>query len=354
VIDDADLIGAYDPEPSNRILVADDIVPNVRLLTTILNRAGYNDVLATTRAQDVLRIYHSARPDIVLLDLHMPEVNGFTLLGELRAAAVDEPYLPIVILTGDSSSDARTRSLSAGASDFVTKPYDPTEVTLRVRNLLEVRRLHIALARENRTLEERVRERTDALLASRIEVLERLAVATEMRDDVTGDHTRRVGVLAAELAHRIGASDELAELIRRAAPLHDIGKIAIPDDILRKPGPLTEDEYSVMKTHTTIGASILAGGDNSLIVTAERVALTHHERWDGLGYPNSLSGEMIPPEGRVVAVADFYDALVHDRPYRAALAQEAALRMIEQGAGTRFDARVAAAMLDIARELPLD
>ncbi|MGH3625602.1 MAG: response regulator, partial [Sciscionella sp.] len=145
MIDDADLIGAYDPEPSNRILVADDIVPNVRLLTTILNRAGYNDVLATTRAQDVLRIYHSARPDIVLLDLHMPEVNGFTLLGELRAAAAEEPYLPIVILTGDNSSDARTRCLSAGASDFVTKPYDPAEVTLRVRNLLEVRRLHLAL-----------------------------------------------------------------------------------------------------------------------------------------------------------------------------------------------------------------
>lgn len=164
--------------------------------------------------------------------------------------------------------------------------------------------------------------------------------------------TRRsvVGALAGDLALRIGTSDPVAELIRRTAPLHDIGKIAIPDRILGKPGPLTPEEYDVMKTHTTIGATILAGGDNALIVTAERIALTHHERWDGSGYPRGLAGDAIPLEGRIVAVADFYDALTHDRPYRAALDPEVALTMIRRGAGRQFDSQVAEVMLELARE----
>jgi len=354
VIDDAaDLIGAYEPESAIRILVADDSLPNVRLLTTVLNRAGYDEVLATTRGDDVLRVYQNERPDIVLLDLHMPDVDGCTLTKQLRAVC-DEPYLPIMVISGDLSPDARVRTLRAGASDFVTKPFDPTEITIRVQNLLEMRRVHLTLARENRSLEERVRERTDELTAARLEVLERLASATEMRDDVTGHHTRRVGRLSGELALRVGASEYVADLIRRAAPLHDIGKIAIPDQILRKPGPLTDDEYALMKTHAEVGASILAGGDNALVMTAERIALTHHERWDGSGYPRGLAAEAIPLDGRIVAVADFYDALVHERPYRGALPRQTALDMIEEGAGTMFDCDVAAAMLDIASEMELE
>jgi putative two-component system response regulator len=350
MIDDgADLIGAYDTESTNRILVVDDSIPNVRLLTTVLNRAGYDDVLATTHGKDVLRVYETERPDIILLDLHMPDANGWVLTQQLRELC-DEPFLPIIVVTGDDSAEARRHCLRAGASDFVTKPFDPSEITLRVRNLLEIRRLHLALARENRTLEERVRERTEELTASRIEVLDRLAAATEIRDDVTGHHTRRVGALAGDLALHLGTSDAVAELIRRAAPLHDIGKIAIPDQILRKPGPLTPEEYDVIKTHTTIGASILAGGDNALIVTAERIAMTHHERWDGSGYPRGLVGDAIPLDGRIVAVADFYDALVHDRPYRAALDSEVVLNMIRQRAGTQFESQVAEAILDLAQD----
>jgi putative two-component system response regulator len=354
VIDDAaDLIGAYASEQPTRILVADDSLPNVRLLTTVLNHAGYGEVFATTRGDDVVQIYERERPDIVLLDLHMPDVDGCTLTRQLRAAC-DEPYLPIMVISGDVTPEARVRTLRAGASDFLTKPYDPTEITIRVQNLLEMRKVHLTLARENRTLEERVRERTDSLTAARLEVLERLATATEMRDDVTGHHTRRVGTLAGELALRVGASKYVADLIRRAAPLHDIGKIAIPDQILRKPGPLTDDEYTLMKTHAAVGASILSGGDNALVMTAERIALTHHERWDGSGYPRGLVAETIPLDGRIVAVADFYDALVHERPYRGAMPKQTALDMIEQGAGTMFDSDVAAAMLDVAREVELE
>lgn len=350
MIDDgADLIGAYADRSTSRILIADDSLQGVRLLTTILNRHGYDDVLATTRGEDVVRVYQAERPDIVVLDLHMPDVDGCTLAKQLRAAC-DEPYLPILVLSGDTSPDARVRTLRAGASDFVCKPYDPTEIAIRIRNLLEVRRVHLELARENHSLEARVRESSDELTAARVEVLDRLAAATEVRDDVTGHHTKRVGRLSGELALRVGASEFVADLIRRAAPLHDIGKIAIPDKILRKPGPLTDEEYAVMKTHAAIGAQILAGGDNMLVRTAEQIALTHHERWNGSGYPRGLTAEAIPLDGRIVAVADFYDALVHDRPYRAALPRQTALDMIEHGAGELFDPAVADAMLQIAKE----
>ena len=189
-----------------------------------------------------------------------------------------------------------------------------------------------------------MKERTDALAASRIEVLERLAMATEARDDITGEHTRRVGVLAGELAELIGLPSEQVELIRRAAPVHDIGKIAIPDSVLHKQGALNAEETAVMRAHTTIGASILSGGDNSLVIAAERIAASHHERWDGLGYPFRLKGDAIPIEGRITAVADFFDALTHDRPYRLAVPREFVLLDIERGAGTQFDPVVAAAM----------
>jgi putative two-component system response regulator len=181
-------------------------------------------------------------------------------------------------------------------------------------------------------------------------MLNRLAVATEMRDDDTGEHTRRVGVLAARLAARIGEPDDRVDLIGRVAPLHDIGKSAIPDSVLKKPGHLTEQEYEVMKRHTTIGATILAGSDNPLIVAAERIALTHHERWDGSGYPTGARGEEIPIEGRIVAVADFFDALTHDRVYRPAYRRETALEMVRDGAGVMFDPRISAALIDMARQ----
>lgn len=333
---------------SDCVLVADDLPENVRLIQAVLRRSGYTNVHATTDSRSVMSMYTALNPDIVLLDLHMPGVDGLTVMRELHAANVGKTFLPIVILTGDLSPEAKRAALDAGAADFVAKPFDPTEVLLRVRNLLSTRRLHLQLANENLTLEQRVKERTDALAASRLEVLERLAMATERRDDITGEHTRRVGQLAAEIAEVLGESAETVERIRRAAPLHDIGKIAIPDSILHKPGALTADEAAVMRTHTTIGASILAGGDNALVIAAERIAMSHHERYDGLGYPNRLAGEEIPLEGRICAVADFFDALTHDRPYRLAVPREFVLLDIERAAGTQFDPRVAKAI----REAP--
>jgi len=336
---------------SPRLLLADDVAINVQLLTRILNTAGYRDIHATTDGAAVLSTFETTHPDIVLLDLHMPNANGIEIVKRIRAAGDRGAAVPVIVLTGDSSPDARRGCLQAGASDFIGKPYDAFEVILRVKNLLETRRLQLELARDNERLEHRVRERTDELLAARLDVLQRLAIATEARDDDTGEHTRRVGALSGLLALRLGLDATRADVIRTVAPLHDIGKIAIPDHILKKPGRLTAAEYEVMQGHALAGAGILAGGDNELMVTAERIALTHHERWDGSGYPNQLKGAQIPIEGRIAAVADFFDALTHDRVYRSALPVDEVLDMIASNAGVLFDPDIARALRDIDVEV---
>jgi uncharacterized domain HDIG len=329
--------------PSDRILIADDTPDSVRLLHTMLTQAGYEHVHSTTDPREVMRMSTQLEPDIVLLDGQIPPAVGLPLIQELRASA-GTAFLPIVVLSGNGAAKTRREALDAGASDFIAKPFDADEVLPRVRNLLQMRRLHTRLHDENATLEDRLKERTDALAASRMEVLERLAIQAEGQDDPTGEHTRRVGQLAGELAERLGLPAYQVDLIRRAAFVHDVGKIAIPDSILHKQGALNAAETAVMRAHTTIGASMLAGGENPLVVTAERIAASHHERWDGLGYPFRLKGDAIPIEGRITAVADFFDSLTHDRPYRLAVPPAFVLLDIERGAGTQFDPAVAAAV----------
>ena len=208
-----------------------------------------------------------------------------------------------------------------------------------------VRHLHLHVQEQNAVLEERVRERTQELEATHLEMLDRLAVAAEFRDDATGQHIKRVGQMSAILAQSLGLSKNQVELIQRAAPLHDVGKIGIPDRILLKPGTLIPEEFEVIKTHTTIGARILAGGRFALLRMAEEIALTHHERWDGTGYPQGLKGEAIPLPGRIVALADAFDALTSPRSYKKAQSVEAAVVAIKRGAGTQFDPRVVDAFL---------
>jgi len=288
--------------------------------------------------------FAEVEPDLVFLDLHLPGCDGFHVLECLRSRAPGGDGVPIVMLTGDGDVRHRRRALAQGATDFVLKPFNPMEVLLRTRALLETRALHQALSEQNRDLEARVAERTAALEASQMEMLGRLAAAAELHDDETGLHTQRVATVAAHLARGLGLEEARVQLMLRAAPLHDLGKIGIPDLIVRKPGPLNEEEYRLMRTHATIGADILAGGHSELLQVAERIARCHHERWDGTGYPAGLSGEAIPLEARIVAVADFFDALSHERPYRAALSPEQALAMVRDGSGTHFDPTVAAAL----------
>ncbi len=329
-----------------RILVVDDDETNLRLLGRILSGNGYNEIKSTSDGTEVFRLVTEFEPDLLLLDLHMPPPDGFAIL-EALGPWIDGPgKMPVLVLTGDDTSETKRRALSMGARDFLSKPFDGIEAMLRIRNLIETRLLYRALENHNVELETKVRERTGALEQAQIEIMERLARAAEFRDDETGRHTQRVGSMAAGLAGAIGLDEKVVELIGRAAPLHDVGKIGVPDGILLKPSNLTPPEMRIMRTHTEIGARILSGGQSELVVTAERIALSHHEKWDGSGYPQGLSGPDIPIEARIVAVADFIDALSHNRPYRVAWPLKAVIEEVHRCSGSHFDPEIVNAMIE--------
>jgi len=325
-----------------RILVIDDEESNVKTLARVLRAAGYLRVSTTTDPTEFLSLYRQQPPDLILLDLHMPKRDGLQILEDLRGIAAPQTYLPVLVITADTGSEIRRRTLLAGAKDYVTKPFESDELLLRIANLLETRRLHRDILTQNQLLERRVRERTAELEGAYLDTLERLAIAAEFRDDETGRHTERVGETAALLGSALGMTDDEVFLIRRAAPLHDVGKIGIPDAILRNPEALTPEEWDIMRKHTTIGGRILSGGRSRVVQLAEEIAVTHHEHWDGEGYPRGLSGEDIPLSGRLVMVADVFDALTSDRVYRKAWPAEQVLAYIRQYSGKRFDPAVTA------------
>ncbi|HXW05757.1 MAG TPA: HD domain-containing phosphohydrolase [Vicinamibacterales bacterium] len=328
-----------------RILIVDDESQNVDLLKRLLTRAGFSRIDSTTDPREAAGLYSAMRPDLVLLDLHMPHMNGLTVIDQLLQRA-DSSYLPILMLTGDLAPEARRDALSRGAKDFVHKPFHTDEVLLRIRTLLETRFLYLQIQSQNQSLEAKVRERTLELESAQIEILERLARAAEFRDDNTGQHTERVGQMAALLAQEAGLPEEMVTLIRRAAPLHDVGKIGISDAVLLKLGKLTEDEFAEVKKHTRIGAQILSGSNFAMLRLAEEIAFSHHEHWDGSGY-EGLSGEAIPLAGRIVAIADVFDALTQKRPYKAAWSIGEALAEIERQRGRQFDPTLVDAFLRV-------
>ena len=332
------------------ILVIDDDEANAKLLDQILASDGYQNVRITTDSQEGLNALLSGWPDLVLLDLHMPPPNGYEILQSARSSQGSSNTCPILVFTADVTTETRRKALSFGASDFLTKPGDMIEILLRVRNFLELRRLQKDLEMTNRTLEDKVIKRTHELWEANVEVAYRLARAAEYRDDQTGGHIKRVAELTYRIAIQLGIPENQAELMRLAAPLHDVGKIALADGILLKPGPLNAEERETMKRHTIIGAGILAHGKSDLLRMAEVIALTHHERWDGKGYPYGLSGDGIPLVGRILAVADVYDALTTERPYKKAWGVEEALAEIQKGAGNAFDPKVVEASVAVLQQ----
>ena len=276
------------------------------------------------------------QPEIVITDFEMPGLKGTDLIQELRR----QPHtrdIPIMMLTGSSDRAVRYQALELGATDFLTKPIDAMEVKARARNMLAIRRGQRALLQRTQGLEDEVRRATEAVYAREHETILRLARAAEYRDWETGSHIVRVSWYARVIAQHLGLAEPEAAMIFRAAPMHDVGKIGIPDYILLKPSGLDDLEFTIMKQHTTIGHGILSGSSSELLCLAAAIALSHHERWDGLGYPEGKQADQIPLAGRIVAVADTFDALTSNRPYKKEWPAELALSFLDQNAGVRFD-----------------
>ena len=333
-----------------RILIVDDEAANVELLRRLLERAGFSRLDSTNDPREAAPMFKRLGPDLVLLDLHMPHMDGLQVIDELN-------QLGHASLSPDPDADRRhdagsqARSAVARREGLPQQAVPRDEVLLRISTLLETRFLYLQIQSQNQMLEAKVQERTQELEAAQIEIIERLARAAEFRDDNTGQHTERVGQMAALLAQEIGLADGQVALIRRAAPLHDVGKIGIPDSVLLKLGKLTDEEFALVKTHTTIGARILSGSRFSLLRLAEEIAFSHHERWDGSGY-EGIVGDAIPLAGRIVAIADVFDALTQKRPYKAAWPIGDAVAEIERQRGRQFDPAIVDAFLRVIDRTP--
>lgn len=326
------------------LLLIDDCTENLHVLRRMLEWTGYSNIQCCGSGRAGLDVLSTFKPDLVILDLMMPNMNGYEFLKRVRELTPDAAATPILVFTADMSAEAKTRALALGAADFLTKPGDAIEIQLRVRNFLRMRKMQRELEGQNHLLEELIQQRTEHLTIARREAVEVLASVCEYRDDETGQHARRVGELSAALATELGLDCDFIDSIRLAAPLHDLGKIAIRDSILFKPDTLTSDEYTEMKKHSGIGAALLGEKTSPLLKLAREIALYHHERWDGDGYEAGLAGEDIPLAARIVAVADSYDAMTNDRLYRKRRSSDDALEELRTLSGTQFDPSVVAAM----------
>ena len=335
---------------SKKVLIVDDDERNCKLLLAMVQQEGHECQTAMDGKQ-ALQVAQQWLPDLILLDVMMPEMDGFEVARRLKADDKTR-VTPIIFLTALTDRDSRLQGLDAGAEEFLNKPIDRIELVIRMRNLLRIKEYNDFLAHHNQILEKQVREQTAELWDTRLEIVRSLGRAAEYRDNETGYHIIRMSRFSQLIAQAMGLGDTRAELLLHASPMHDIGKVGIADHILLKPGKLTPEEWQIMKEHTTIGAEILrANKQSELMELAATVAISHHERWDGSGYPNGLAGENIPVEGRIVALADVFDALTSERPYKKAWPIEEAIAEIKKQSGSHFEPRIVHLFLEMLPEV---
>jgi len=339
-----------------RILIVEDEDKQWRLMEALLAPLGYQTLVATS-GEEAIRKSRTESPDLVLLDIVMPGSGGFEIARQLKQDEMTN-MIPVVMVTALNEVQDRVKALEAGADDFLSKPVDQTELRARVRSLLKVKAHNDHMRRYQQELQEEVASRTRELeqalqkiKSASLETLYRLARAAEYKDKDTGGHIQRVAHCAAAIARQMGLDDAMVENVFHAAPMHDVGKIGIPDHILLKPAALGPDEWEVMKLHTTIGGGILAGSASEFVRLGETVAMSHHENWDGTGYPRGLWGTEIPLAGRIVAVADVFDALTSRRPYKAALPVDKSLEIMKDGRGKHFDPEVVDAFFAVQEKI---
>ncbi|MGI2112431.1 HD domain-containing phosphohydrolase [Shewanella frigidimarina] len=338
------------------ILVVDDNPQNIELMQAYLEPKGYKIVTATG-GQEALDILANHPIDLILLDIMMPGMNGFEVTRRVRQNETLK-LLPIVLITALRETKERVKGIDAGCDDFITKPVDKNELLSRVKSLLKIKDYNDLRANYNKQLEADVAERTEdlrqaleSLKAASLETIHRLTMASEYKDEETGAHIQRMSLYSEVVARSVGLDEHTVENILFSASMHDLGKISTPDHILLKPGKLDAAEWEIMKQHTVVGANILKGSNSELIKMGEVIARSHHEKWDGSGYPEGLKGNDIPIAARIVAIADVFDALSSTRPYKKPFSEEKTFAMIKEGSGSHFDPDIVDAFFAVKQEI---
>ncbi|MEE9273782.1 MAG: HD domain-containing phosphohydrolase, partial [bacterium] len=345
-----------------RILIVDDDSRFRILLRSMLESLGYESEDARDGFEALAKVRLGF--DLVLLDIVMPGIDGFEVVRQMREDP-ETADTPVLIMTGLGGREDRIRSIQVGANDFLSKPVEAVELSVRMSFLLKMQEAQDEIKRHRFELEAMLEKRTATLRRSlddmakaqrqaheaQLETIHRLAVAAEFKDKETGAHIRRMSHYCSVIARGIGLPPSEAEVIFRASPMHDVGKLGIPDEKLLKPGKLEADEWKIMKQHTIIGSRILSGSESELLQAGERIALSHHERWDGTGYPSGIAEDEIPIGGRICSVGDVFDALTSKRPYKEAFPNEEAFSILREGRGTHFDPTVIDAFFENVDEI---